>query len=213
MKTKDKIIEASIELFNKNGERNVTTNHIAAHLNISPGNLYYHFRNKEDIISSIFKLYAVHMETHFEPVQETSNMMGKLKQYMDDIFELMGRFSFFYDNLPVILSRNPELKKDYLIVQEKVLAKVVSLVRGLQQAEVIDIEEEDVTDFAHNIKLTVTFWISYCKTQSEDPTIEKEQLYKGVMRVLLLFKPHFNPEYLYAYKELSQHYRFLSEQY
>ncbi len=58
MKTRDKIIQASIALFNEQGERNVTTNHIAAHLGISPGNLYYHFRNKEDIILSIYEEYA-----------------------------------------------------------------------------------------------------------------------------------------------------------
>jgi AcrR family transcriptional regulator len=54
MKTKDRIIQAAVELFNAQGEQNVTTNHIAAHLSMSPGNLYYHFRNKEDIIRAIF---------------------------------------------------------------------------------------------------------------------------------------------------------------
>ena len=51
MSTKDKIIHTSIELFNRHGERAITTNHIASHMGISPGNLYYHFKNKEDIHS------------------------------------------------------------------------------------------------------------------------------------------------------------------
>ena len=56
-KTRDRIIEASLALFNAQGERNVTTNHIAAHLGISPGNLYYHFRNKQAIIAELFAQY------------------------------------------------------------------------------------------------------------------------------------------------------------
>lgn len=35
MKTRDKIVYAALDLFNTDGERNVTTNHIAAHIEIS----------------------------------------------------------------------------------------------------------------------------------------------------------------------------------
>ena len=57
MKTRDRIIQASLEMFNEQGERNVTTNHIASKLGISPGNLYYHFKNKQQIIYDIYLEY------------------------------------------------------------------------------------------------------------------------------------------------------------
>lgn len=56
--TYQRIIDASLKLFNENGERATSTNHIAAHLSISPGNLYYHFANKDEIIMQLFKRYS-----------------------------------------------------------------------------------------------------------------------------------------------------------
>ncbi|NON38996.1 TetR/AcrR family transcriptional regulator, partial [Klebsiella pneumoniae] len=54
MKTRDRILECALQLFNQQGERSVSTNHIAAHMEISPGNLYYHFPNKQAIIALLF---------------------------------------------------------------------------------------------------------------------------------------------------------------
>ena len=51
---KERIIETALELFNVRGVQRVSTNHIAEHLSISPGNLYYHFANKEEIVRAIF---------------------------------------------------------------------------------------------------------------------------------------------------------------
>ena len=62
-KTRDRIVAESLALFNGQGERNVTTNHIAAHLGISPGNLYYHFRNKQMIIAELFAQYEAQVDS------------------------------------------------------------------------------------------------------------------------------------------------------
>src|SRR5262249_26576899 len=49
-----RILEGALELLNRPDGAAVTTNHIAAHLRMSPGNLYYHFRNREEIVRAIF---------------------------------------------------------------------------------------------------------------------------------------------------------------
>jgi AcrR family transcriptional regulator len=59
MSTRSSILDAALELFNDRGKAAVSTNHIAAALDIGPGNLYYHFRIKQDIIQALFeRLFA-----------------------------------------------------------------------------------------------------------------------------------------------------------
>ena len=210
LRTKDKILQASIELFNQVGERQVTTNHIAAHLGISPGNLYYHFRNKEDIVRQIFKEYAKLLETRIKPPSDKAEALDALACYLDAVFELMWRFHFFYANLPDILSRDPALQQDYLQVQQGVLTRVIAVLKALKQSAVIQIDDDDITDLAHSIKLLVTFWISYLKTQAPDQAIDQASVYQGVLKVLLLFKPYATEQARPRIARLQQHYEDLA---
>ncbi|GAB3001097.1 TetR/AcrR family transcriptional regulator [Psychrosphaera aestuarii] len=210
MKTKDRIVQASIELFNAQGERNVTTNHIASHLNISPGNLYYHFRNKEEIIRNIFEKYAQHMQVSFEPVKPSEDAVEILSNYLDAVFSALFHFNFLYDNLPVIMARDPELKTQYLEIHVKMMDKIHALVLGLQNAKVIEIEHDDIEDFANIIKQQVTFWISYCKTSQEDTTITDALIYNGLLKVLLLFKPYVTTEFKEIVSQLTARYKSLA---
>lgn len=210
MKTKDRIIDASIELFNSQGERNVTTNHIASHLNISPGNLYYHFRNKEEIIRHIFTKYADHMQTSFEPVKPSQDAMKILTNYLDAVFSALYHFNFLYDNLPVIMARDPELRTQYLQIHNKMMEKIHHLIVSLQVAGLINIDNNDIDDFANIIKQQVTFWISYIKTSEEEAEVNNPILYQGLTKVLLLFKPYVTPDYREAVANLTNHYKALA---
>lgn len=211
MKTKDRIIEASIELFNSQGERNVTTNHIASHLNISPGNLYYHFRNKEEIIRNIFSKYAEHMQVSFEPVKPSQDATLILTNYLDAVFSALYHFNFLYDNLPVIMARDPELRTQYLQIHNKMMEKIHHVIVSLQVANVIHMDKDDIDELANIIKQQVTFWISYRKTSSEDSVITDQLIYQGLMKVLLLFKPYVTDEFRPTYVEITSKYRALAD--
>ncbi|HFL7177103.1 TPA: TetR/AcrR family transcriptional regulator, partial [Enterococcus faecium] len=50
---KEEIMDISFRLFMKNGYMNTTTQDIIDEAKISRGLLYYHFKNKEDILYNI----------------------------------------------------------------------------------------------------------------------------------------------------------------
>ncbi|BDM62758.1 TetR family transcriptional regulator [Shewanella sp. NFH-SH190041] len=207
MKTRDKIVQASLALFNEHGERNITTNHIAAHLGISPGNLYYHFRNKEDIIRSIFSQYEEHLASGFQPYRDQPVTVELLMGYFDAMFYVMWQFRFMYANLADILSRDEELKRRYLTAQQQVLSRCSHVLSQLRQDGYLAIDADKVTELADTIKMIVSFWISYQLTQSDMESIAKHTLYEGLLRVLMIFRGYATPLSEEAFVRLEQHYR------
>ncbi|MCJ8272052.1 MAG: TetR/AcrR family transcriptional regulator [Psychrosphaera sp.] len=211
MRTRDRIIQASIELFNEHGERQITTNHIAAHLGISPGNLYYHFRNKNDIIQNIFSEYKQQLEKCFVPQEHSHDAISMLRHSLDGIFELMWRFNFFYANLPDILARDEKLQVAYREVQVDQFKRMIASVTELKNNGVLNIEDEDIPDFVNGLKVTVIFWVSYIKTQNPNTKIERSMVYQGVMTVLAMLKPYLNDADKAGFKALKEHYESLAE--
>lgn len=211
MKTKDRIVAAALQLFNEQGEANVTTNHIAAHLGISPGNLYYHFRNKNDIIHRIFQQYAEHLRKSFTPVTGPASASPAVWfHYLDAIFYVMWEFRFFYANLNDILHRDPELHKKYLAVQRELEVNLQALLRELNAQQVLAIPDEEIEPLSQTLKMVVSFWVSYQSAQSLNPRISQAVLYEGVARVLLLLKPYFHPEKGAELATLAGHYQALA---
>lgn len=212
MRTRDKIITASIELFNEHGERNITTNHIASHLGISPGNLYYHFRNKEDIIRNIFDLYKAKLENSFIPAEYSHDPVALLHHTLDSVFELQWRFSFFYANLPDILARDEQLQNAYHEVQAAQVSTMKATVTELKVKGVLTIDDEDVPDLVNSLKINTIFWITYLKTLNPNTKIEKAMIYQGVLTVIAMLKPYVQGE---REKErilaLRKHYVMLAE--
>lgn len=103
---REKILTASVELFNRSGTVAVTTNHIAKHLEISPGNLYFHFRNKEEIVRELFLRLC-------DGVYETWSPRARLdpRVFIESSFEVFWSYRFFHREMYHLRRQDPALSR------------------------------------------------------------------------------------------------------
>ena len=119
MSTKELILETALRLFNDKGTSAVSTNHIAAALGISPGNLYYHYRNKEEIIRAIFeRLYDV-WDTTLTLSGDRPPTLDDLQRLVRDNFTIMWDYRFVYRELVALLRHDVELRLRYELVRQR----------------------------------------------------------------------------------------------
>ncbi|MBY8211670.1 TetR/AcrR family transcriptional regulator [Vibrio fluvialis] len=190
MKTRDRIVHAALELFNEHGERPMTTNHIAAHIEISPGNLYYHFRNKQEIVREIFALYSAELIERFTPLQGQYESLTLLKHYLDSIFTLMWKYRFFYANLPEILQRDEELHDDYIRVQEKLQTNLVNIMRAFVEMQLLVLNEDEMKKLVTTLHLIACSWLAYQSAMSPKTKITEQVIHQGMLQIISVMKPN-----------------------
>jgi AcrR family transcriptional regulator len=113
MDTRDRIAATALELFNGKGAHSVTTNHIARAMDISPGNLYYHFRNKEEIIRKIFEDIVADFDTFWSDGDSGGAGPVEFLKKLEGMCDLYFKYRFFYLEIASLLAQDVELKKRY----------------------------------------------------------------------------------------------------
>jgi AcrR family transcriptional regulator len=187
--TRERILETSLAMFNARGEPNVTTNHIADELGISPGNLYYHFRNKDDIVEHLFARYEARIDdTLLLPDGRAPNLEDIWLQ-LHLVFESLWQFRFLYRDLVDILARNRKLKLRFGRIMSRASASATELLRGLVAAEVMRASADEIRALAENILLIATFWMNFNAVRGGKSDADEADLNRGIHQVMMLIAP------------------------
>lgn len=202
MKTRDRILHKSLELFNELGEPNVTTLLIADELEISPGNLYYHFKSKTDILNELFGWF----ETEILQLLNTENS-GDMEDnwfFLHLIFETIAKYRFIYKDVVNVLERYDNIKPRFQKVILKKRKSTFSVLQNLQNKGALEINENELEALGENIILTATFWLNYSIiTGKED---EENTLARGVYQVITLLVPYLTGEQRVLLDQLKEAY-------
>jgi AcrR family transcriptional regulator len=187
--TRVRILETSLAMFNAQGEPNVTTNHIADELGISPGNLYYHFRNKDDIVEHLFAQYEARIDGALVPPDGRAPDLEDIWMQLHQVFESLWEFRFLYRDLVDILARNRKLKLRFARIMDRAATSASELLGGLVRAGVMRASADEVRALAENILLVATFWMNFNAVRGGKPQADEVALQRGIHQVMMLVAP------------------------
>ena len=185
--TRQRILDASLAMFNSQGEPNVTTNHIADELEISPGNLYYHFRNKDDIIEQLFAVYEQRMDAALSAPSGRLPGLEDVWLQLHLVFECIWDYRFLYRDLVDILSRNRRLRMRFARILKRADEQAHQVMRGLVQAGIMRASADEVDAASTNILVIATFWMNYAAARGDKD--ERASIRDGIVQVMMLIAP------------------------
>jgi len=191
-RTRERILATSLALFNREGEPHITTADIADEMNISPGNLYYHFRNKDEIIGELYDAYEASVSPLFAVPADPPPGVEDLWFLLHVVFERMADYRFLYRDLDEITSRNRKLASRFADLLRRLDTTVLGLCRSLVQAGRMKASEREIGALAANASLVCTYWMSWqgvggAHGDGLDPD-------HAAYNVLALFAPFLNGE-------------------
>lgn len=162
MNTRDRILLATLRLFNDEGVAKVSTNRIAAELDMSSGNLHYHFKSKEQLVEWLYR----RLEAELQPLTASGPSLAAL----DDVwlalhlaFEAIEKYRFVYTDIDYLVREYPRIGER---IQQMTLATtetVRSMCRNLAQSGVIQIDSEEIEALAFQIVFTATCWNTFSR--------------------------------------------------
>lgn len=204
--TREHILQTSLELFNALGEPRVTTNQIALEADISPGNLYYHFRSKQDIVLELFKRFLA----QFQPLLDIpENFVLEAEDVWFQLhlsFELKGQFRFLYRNLQDLTHHIPDLGKAFLGLLSLERKAVAKIIRNLEKQGKLSISKTEEFLLLNNLMLALTFWISYADLVDADEGRDGTVQSTAIAGVLQLLVPYLQPQEKRQFSLLVQRY-------
>lgn len=205
-RTRERILAVSLELFNGRGEANVTTGMIAGELGISPGNLYYHFRNKDQIIERLFEHFEVRVSIAPPEPDAGAGAIEDLWLYLHLMFEAIWDYRFLYRNLDDIVGRNRRLREHFARIVETKLAAVEGLCRGLAQSGLMKANPGEIRALALNVLVVATYWLNFRAIRGGGKAAEPRDPGTGAFQVMSLVAPYLAGEARQHFERLGREY-------
>ena len=201
MKTRDRILECALTLFNQQGEPNVSTLEIANELGISPGNLYYHFHGKEPLILGLFERFQAELAPLLDPPADARLDAEDYWLFLHLIVERLAHYRFLFQDLSNLAGRLPKLARgirQWLNLLKRTLATLLARLKAENQ---LVSETQALGQLVEQITLTLLFSLDYQRILNQEGEVRLV-----VYQIMMLVAPHLNQPSRSTVEHLAQRY-------
>ena len=194
-RTAERILEVTLDLFNRFGEPNVSTTLISAELNISPGNLYYHYPAKDELINALFTRYERSLDELLRAADGVRNIEDAWL-FFHMLFELIWQYRFLYRDLNDLLSKNRKLETHFQFVLKNKNKAVREVLSGLGLGGSVKMDMREALPVSQAMVVVLTYWLSYEYVRDPRHALEADSagaaLARGAYHSLSLLLPYLD---------------------
>lgn len=175
--TKEKIREKTIEMLNEKGISNVKMRDVSKALNISIGNLTYHYPKWENLMDDIIENFLENVD---ELYQYFPKDISEVVWYIGRIYDIQMRFAFIFSNYHIFFDMYPKYnakKEEFFYFRMKVMRD--ALQRLIDKKYLYPENEQHNYDLlVKNTWLILSGWYSFSKMfEGTFYAIDKEEFF------------------------------------
>ncbi|UUX96562.1 TetR/AcrR family transcriptional regulator [Aquabacterium sp. J223] len=191
-RTAERILLVTLDLFNRFGEPNVSTTLISAELNISPGNLYYHYRSKDELIDALAARYEQALAPVLAQAPAVEDEAGA-RRFVAALLQQVWAHRFLYRDLNDLLGRSRGLEQRVQALVQRQQCALRTLLDRLADAGVLALPQARREPLAEAMLVLLSHWLSHAYVlqprQALEPAHAADTLERGTDQVMGLLEP------------------------
>lgn len=205
-RTRQRILDVTLGLYNAHGEPKVSTSLIATELGISAGNLHYHFRKKDELSAALLEQFVAELDALLPPPGWRADNVEDVWFLLHLIQEALWRYRFLFRDLSGIMSRDRRAGARLATVFERSVQAARGICLGLAERNLMVATGTEIDALSVNIAVVSLYWLSFESARHPRQDAADSGMARGAYQVLMLVAPFLQPEGRLHLEQLAQDY-------
>jgi AcrR family transcriptional regulator len=205
-RTRQRILDVTLALYNERGEPQVSTSLIATELGISAGNLHYHFRRKDELSSALLDQFVTEFDALLPPAGWRADNVEDVWLLLHLLLETLWRYRFLFRDLSGIMSRDRRSGQRLAMVFDRAVQASRGICLGLAERGLMTATGAEIDALSVNIAVVSLYWLSFESARHPRREASEAGMARGAYQVLMLVAPFLQAESRLHLEKLAREY-------